>query len=66
MIVLDKSQFSNIKWFNNAIAQFSVVMMSWSDIRVIVLLNLLVINMIMLYLFDFDNDKIRIKSIINV
>jgi len=41
-------------------------MMSQSDIRVIALLNLSVINMIVLYLFDFDNDKIRIKLIVNV
>ncbi len=40
--------------------------MSQSDIRVIALLNLSVTDMIMLYLFDFDNDKIRIKLIINV
>ncbi len=41
-------------------------MMSQSDIRVIALLNLSVINIIMLYLSDFNNDKIRIKLIINV
>jgi len=41
-------------------------MMSQLDIRVIALLNLSVINMIVLYLFDFDNDKIRIKLIVNV
>ncbi len=40
--------------------------MSQSDIRVIALLNLSVINMIVLYLFDFNNDKIRIKLIVNV
>ena len=57
MIVLDKSQFSSAKQFNNVIAQSSVVMMSQSDIRVIALLNLSVTDMIVLYLSDFDNDK---------
>ncbi len=66
MIVLDKSQFSSAKWFSSAIAQSFTVMMSWSDIRVIALLNLSVIDMIMLYLSDFDNGKIRIKLIVNV
>ncbi len=66
MIVLDKSQFSSAKQFNNVIAQSSVVMMSQSDIRVIALLNLSVTDMIVLYLSDFDNDKIRIKLIVNV
>jgi len=37
-----------------------------SDIKVIALLNLSVTDMIVLYLSDFDNNKIRIKSIINV
>ncbi len=41
-------------------------MMFQSDIRVMILLNLSVINMIVLYLSDFDNDKIRIKLIVNV
>ena len=41
-------------------------MMSWSDIRVIALLNLSVTDIIVLYLSDFDNDKIRIKLIVNV
>jgi len=36
------------------------------DIRVIALLNLSVTDMIVLYLSDFNNDKIRIKSIVNV
>ncbi len=40
--------------------------MSWSDIKVIALLNLSVTDMIVLYLSDFDNDKVRIKSIVNV
>jgi len=66
MIVLDKSQFSSAKQFNNVIAQSSVVMMSQSDIKVIALLNLSVTDMIVLYLSDFDNDKIRIKLIVNV
>jgi len=66
MIVLGKPQFSSAKWFSNVIAQSSVIMMSWSDIRVIALLNLSVTDMIVLYLSDFDNDKARIKSIVNV
>jgi len=66
MIALDKSQFSSVKWFNNIIAQSFTVMMSWLSIKVIALLNLSVINIIVLYLSDFDNDKIRIKSIVNV
>jgi len=33
---------------------------------VIALLNLLMTNIIVLYLSDFDNDKIKIKSIVNV
>ncbi len=41
-------------------------MMSQSSIRVIALLNLLITDIIMLYLSDFNNDKIRIKLIINV
>ncbi len=32
----------------------------------IALLNLLMTNIIVLYLSDFDNDKIKIKSIVNV
>jgi len=48
------------------IAQSSAVMMSQPDIRVIALLNLSVTDMIVLYLSDFDNDKIRIKLIVNV
>ncbi len=66
MIVLDKSQFSSAKWFSNAITQFSVIMIFWLSIKVIALLNLSVTDIIVLYLSDFDNDKIRIKLIINV
>ena len=66
MIALDKPQFSSAKQFSNAIAQSSVVMMSWLSIRVIALLNLSVTDMIVLYLSDFDNDKVRIKLIVNV
>jgi len=66
MIALNKSQFSSTKQFNNVIVQSFTVIMSQSDIRVIALLNLSVINIIVLYLSDFDNDKIRIKLIVNV
>ncbi len=66
MIVLNKSQFSSAKQSSNVIAQSFAVMMSWSDIRVMTLLNLSVTDMIILYLSDFDNDKVRIKLIVNV
>ncbi len=66
MIALDKSQFSSAKQFSNTITQSFIIMMSQSDIRVIALLNLSVTDMIVLYLSDFDNDKIRIKLIVNV
>ena len=66
MIALDKSQFSSAKQFSNTITQSFIIMMSQSDIRVIALLNLSVTNIIVLYLSDFDNDKARIKSIVNV
>jgi len=66
MIALNKSQFSSAKQFNNVIVQSFTVIMSQSDIRVIALLNLSVINIIVLYLSDFDNDKIRIKLIVNI
>ncbi len=41
-------------------------MMSQSNIKVIALLNLSVTDIIVLYLSDFNNDKIRIKLIVNV
>jgi len=41
-------------------------MMSQLNIKVTALLNLSVTDMIVLYLSDFDNDKIRIKLIVNV
>jgi len=66
MIALDKPQFSSVKWFSSAITQSFVIIMFQLDIRVIALLNLSVTDMIVLYLSDFDNDKIRIKSIVNV
>ncbi len=66
MIALDKSQFSSAKQFSSVIAQSFTVMMSQLNIKVMTLLNLSVINMIVLYLSDFDNDKVRIKLIVNV
>jgi len=66
IIALDKSQFSSTKQFSNVIAQSFTVMMSQSSIRVIALLNLSVTDIIVLYLFNLDNDKIRIKLIVNV
>jgi len=66
MIALDKPQFSSAKQSSSTITQSFIVIMSQPDIRVIALLNLSVTDMIVLYLSDFDNDKVRIKSIVNV